>query len=133
MKTSQFNTAEGRMVPVTLVPEDKVIARERAAFVRGVHWANDPRQIGFKPEAEAKLVYPLVREQLNVVQDPTYEYEWSFQKRELHVRYFVPGSTVPGNWFSGQESTVKHLWVPTPERVRVWAQVIEKPVMRVAE
>jgi hypothetical protein len=104
----------------TMPTEQEAIERERAAFVEGCEYAgstylNESRRKFRK--REASLRYPLTQTVPREVADP-HGTAW---------KYRVVDNVIQGKWNG-------HIWstdVPsiTPERIRIWANLLDNPTI----
>lgn len=109
---------------------------QRAAFLAGAKYGyeNVVAWHQGKVEAEAKVRFPIIGQEVNAVRDPQYLYEWGIVKGELSTRWIdATLATSVGNWYRRGDSTLEYLWVPTKDRVAVWTKVFDEPIKVVSE
>lgn len=111
--------------------EDIPVQRKlREAFVAGAKYGYESIIDWHqgKVEAEAKLAYPIRIEEVRALRDPEgTSYEYGVSNGQLQIRWMLPDAASRGNWYSQQESTLDQQWKVTPARVKVWAQLLDRP------
>lgn len=121
------------------VTEREAVLRERAAFAHGAYWAwlnNYAESSGAKFNHEgyvdlrAAERYPLPTiTRPRVVRDPRSKgYEWQCVGGALQWRY----PDTMESW-SSWDSGGAYIWTPVPDRVKLWADLLQNPLEEVQE
>jgi hypothetical protein len=119
----------------TTVTEREAVLRERKAFREGALAAvNEPPQWHHQIDTAAARRYPLPRVQRpRVVRDPhdDYEQEWRVVNGRLEFR------PPYGQWGEAHKRTDAiydgSCLFPTPERIRMWADLLTNPTEQVED